>query len=84
VKSTFGRSQLKKLGYYADAVSRKEVLNAAPVFLTTLFLMDCQMPEMDGYEVSRAIRRSARSRPYIILLTATRTFANRERACRPD
>jgi CheY-like chemotaxis protein len=44
--------------------------------------MDCQMPEMDGYEVSRAIRQeqpSAGSRPYIIALTANAMHGDRER-----
>ena len=73
--------QLKKLGYYADAVSNgKEVLEALRQVPYDIILMDCQMPEMDGYEVSRAIRQQhSVSRPYIIALTANALQGDRER-----
>jgi HPt (histidine-containing phosphotransfer) domain-containing protein len=48
--------------------------------------MDCQMPEMDGYEVTRRIRGSGRdsyihlrSAPYIVALTANALPGDRER-----
>jgi HPt (histidine-containing phosphotransfer) domain-containing protein len=43
--------------------------------------MDCQMPEMDGYEVSLAIRQTlpASGAPYIIALTANALQGDRER-----
>jgi CheY-like chemotaxis protein len=47
-----------------------------------IIIMDCQMPEKDGYEVSRAIRQeqpSTGSRPYIIALTANAMHGDRER-----
>jgi len=73
--------QLKKLGYYADAVSNgHEVLQALRQVPYDIILMDCQMPEMDGYEVSRAIRQEqSGSRPYIIALTANAMHGDRER-----
>ncbi|HMC26528.1 MAG TPA: response regulator, partial [Verrucomicrobiae bacterium] len=73
--------QLKKLGYYADAVSNgKEVLEALRQAPYDIILMDCQMPEMDGYEVSRAIRQERPgSSPYIIALTANALRGDRER-----
>ncbi len=77
--------QLHKLGYEAEAVSNgAEVLQEFERSSYDVILMDCQMPEMDGYEVTRKIREFEKQNParptpaYIIAITAHALEGDRE------
>jgi CheY-like chemotaxis protein len=82
-------AQLRRLRYRADsAANGHEVLEALQRISYDLILMDCQMPEMDGYQTAQAIRqrekRSASPCPWkspvhIIALTAHALQGEREK-----
>ena len=77
-------AMLKKLGYDATlAASGVEVLQALSSGDYGVVLMDCEMPEMDGYEATRCIRerrtRVRNSDIPIIALTADVISGDREK-----
>ena len=73
---------LEALGYTAHCVDNgAEAIDAVEQKRYDLVLMDCQMPEMDGFDATRAIRTlSSPTRDVpIIALTAAAMTENRER-----
>ena len=82
-------AQLKKLGYAADAVGNgSEAVESLRHVPYDIILMDCQMPELDGYEATQKIRRQeaeaavpgqAVPHVHIIALTANAMEGDREK-----
>ncbi len=73
---------LEKLGLTADVVTNGvEALEAFEREPYDVVLMDVQMPEMDGCEASRQLRRRLpeERRPYVIAITAYAIKGDRER-----
>lgn len=74
---------LKKLGYHADVVANgREAVAALANGSYDLLLMDCEMPEVDGFDATRAIRAGQASggrRLPIIALTANASPRDRQR-----
>ncbi len=82
VNQKVAQAMLRKLEVEADvATNGLEALDALLGVAYDLVLMDCQMPEMDGFEASRRIRdreRGSRRIP-IVAMTANAMVGDRER-----
>ncbi|NPV62127.1 MAG: PAS domain-containing protein [Methanotrichaceae archaeon] len=87
VNQKVAKAMIKKLGYQVDIVANgQESIDALELIPYDLVLMDCQMPEMDGFEATRSIRREDsvvlnRHIP-IIAMTAATMSGDREKCLR--
>jgi PAS domain S-box-containing protein len=84
VNRTLALRQLAKLGYSAEAVSNgREAIEAIGSSRYYAVLMDCHMPEIDGFEATRTIRKMESrtgNHVFIIAMTANALAEDRE-AC---
>jgi CheY-like chemotaxis protein len=72
---------LAKLGCeVVEAVNGHDAVARAATTELALILMDCQMPELDGYEATQQIRRAETSRRVpIVAMTANAMEGDRDR-----
>ncbi|MGE8498739.1 MAG: ATP-binding protein [Pseudomonas sp.] len=72
---------LEPLGFeIAQAANGQEAIRQVALLAPDLILMDLSMPQMDGWETSRLIRRNALSQAPIIVISANAFADDRERS----
>ncbi len=75
------RHQLRRLGHDVDVVENGcQALEALGRKHYDLVLMDCQMPELDGYETTRCLRQEGNPLP-VIAFTAQAESRVRDACC---
>lgn len=81
INQILAAKMLESFGYSCELVENgKQALEKAELAEFDLVLMDVMMPEMDGLEATRALRKSTKlqKQPYIIAVTANALKGDRE------
>ena len=84
VNQTFVQALLGKLGYQVDVADNgREAVDALALVDYKLVLMDCQMPEIDGFTATTMIRdersKVINHQTYVIAMTANAMAGDREK-----
>jgi CheY-like chemotaxis protein len=82
VNQLVAKKMLERIGYRADvAANGKEAVDAVSRAPYDVVFMDCQMPEMDGYEATRHIRKlqGSAGKTLVIAMTANALLGDREK-----
>jgi PAS domain S-box-containing protein len=84
VNQKVAQAMLKKMGLYSDMVANgRQAVDALQAIDYDLVLMDCHMPDMDGFQATRIIRRGGSKalnpKVPIIAMTAATMQGDRER-----
>ena len=80
VNQLVARRMMTKLGFEVETASNGvEAVDAVHERTYDVILMDCQMPEMDGYEATRRIRADLDTDVPIVALTANAMERDRQR-----
>jgi CheY-like chemotaxis protein len=82
VNQKVAATMLEKLGYRVDvAANGREALEVLARIHYDLVFMDCQMPEMDGFEATGVIRQREQEWGHIPIIAMTANAMAEDRAC---